>query len=219
MNKAVTDVITSYKPRVINTLRDQQSALTPCVDPFIIEGQVTEYIYNTHRTLVDPNIEACFRCHYMYMKAMPPRKYIQYATCIESIGYLVDQEVISPFLFFVNKKMVPWSMIDIIMTHEDYFILCHTENPTWLAEFRNVQSLDVVHLPDGCLYHDMPIGDNPNETYTITISCGKLTTGVTVKAWTAVFYLAGSYSTSASAAVPLSVERHKVGFRLQTSDL
>lgn len=42
------------------------------------------------------------------------------------------------------------------------------------------------------------IGDNPNETYTITISCGKLTTGVTVKAWTAVFYLAGSYSTSAS---------------------
>ena len=165
MNKAVTDVITSYKPRVINTLRDQQSALTPCVDPFIIEGQVTEYIYNTHRTLVDPNIEACFRCHYMYMKAMPPRKYIQYATCIEGIGYLVDQEVISPFLFFVNKKMVPWSMIDIIMTHEDYFILCHTENSTWLAEFRNVQSLDVVHLPDGCLYHDMPIGDNPNRIF------------------------------------------------------
>lgn len=42
------------------------------------------------------------------------------------------------------------------------------------------------------------IGSNPNETYTITISCGRLTTGVTVKAWTAVFYLAGSYSTSAT---------------------
>lgn len=34
--------------------------------------------------------------------------------------------------------------------------------------------------------------------YTITLSCGKLTTGVTVKEWTAVFMLAGSYSTSAS---------------------
>ncbi len=34
--------------------------------------------------------------------------------------------------------------------------------------------------------------------YTITLSCGKLTTGVTIKEWTAVFYLAGSYSTSAS---------------------
>lgn len=42
------------------------------------------------------------------------------------------------------------------------------------------------------------IGDNPDDTYTITLSCGKLTTGVTVKPWTAVLYLAGSYSTSAS---------------------
>ena len=37
-------------------------------------------------------------------------------------------------------------------------------------------------------------GDN----YTITLSCGKLTTGVTVKEWTAVFMLAGSFSTSAA---------------------
>lgn len=43
------------------------------------------------------------------------------------------------------------------------------------------------------------IGDNPHETYTITLSCGRLTTGVSVKAWTAVFMLSGSYNTSASA--------------------
>lgn len=42
------------------------------------------------------------------------------------------------------------------------------------------------------------IGENPDDSYTITLSCGKLTTGVTVKPWTAVLYLAGSYSTSAS---------------------
>lgn len=35
-------------------------------------------------------------------------------------------------------------------------------------------------------------------TYTITLSCGKLTTGVTIKEWTAVFMLAGSFSTSAA---------------------
>lgn len=35
-------------------------------------------------------------------------------------------------------------------------------------------------------------------TYTITLSCGKLTTGVTIKEWTAVFMLSGSYSTSAA---------------------
>lgn len=37
-----------------------------------------------------------------------------------------------------------------------------------------------------------------NDNYTITLSCGKLTTGVTVKEWTAVFMLAGSFSTSAA---------------------
>lgn len=34
--------------------------------------------------------------------------------------------------------------------------------------------------------------------YTITLSCGRLTTGVTVREWTAVLMLAGSYSTSTS---------------------
>ena len=40
--------------------------------------------------------------------------------------------------------------------------------------------------------------DKPDETYTITISCGRLTTGVSVPEWTAVLMLAGTYSTAAS---------------------
>ena len=40
--------------------------------------------------------------------------------------------------------------------------------------------------------------DNPEETYTITLSCGRLTTGVSVPEWTAVLMLSGSYSTAAS---------------------
>ena len=43
------------------------------------------------------------------------------------------------------------------------------------------------------------IGENPDETYTITLSCGRLTTGVSVKAWTGVLMLSGTYNTSASA--------------------
>ena len=42
------------------------------------------------------------------------------------------------------------------------------------------------------------IGAVPEQTYTITISCGRLTTGVTVRPWTAVFYLKGSENTSAA---------------------
>lgn len=41
------------------------------------------------------------------------------------------------------------------------------------------------------------ITDKPEETYTITLSCGKLTTGVSVKAWTGVFMLYGAKKTKA----------------------
>ncbi len=43
------------------------------------------------------------------------------------------------------------------------------------------------------------IGESPENTYTITLSCRRLTTGVTVREWTAVLYLAGSKNTSPAA--------------------
>ena len=43
------------------------------------------------------------------------------------------------------------------------------------------------------------MGANPEDTRTITLSCGKLTTGVTVRPWTAVMMLAGSHNTDAKA--------------------
>ena len=43
------------------------------------------------------------------------------------------------------------------------------------------------------------IGKDPDQTRTITLSCGRLTTGVSVKPWSGVFMLSGSYNTAASA--------------------
>ena len=40
------------------------------------------------------------------------------------------------------------------------------------------------------------IGSNPNESYTITITCGKLTTGVSIPAWTGVMMLSNTSSAS-----------------------
>lgn len=55
-----------------------------------------------------------------------------------------------------------------------------------------------VESKDALIAVRKAFGKNPDETYTITISCGRLTTGVSVPEWTAVFMLAGSYNTSAS---------------------
>lgn len=42
------------------------------------------------------------------------------------------------------------------------------------------------------------IGPDPDATRTITLSCGRLTTGVSVKAWTGVLMLSGNYNTAAA---------------------
>lgn len=55
------------------------------------------------------------------------------------------------------------------------------------------------------------IGKKPADTATITISCGRLTTGVTVHPWTAVFYLKGSENTSAATYM-------QTIFRVQSTD-
>jgi hypothetical protein len=54
------------------------------------------------------------------------------------------------------------------------------------------------------------IGKNPDETRTITLSCGRLTTGVSVPPWMGVLMLSGSFNTAASAYM-------QTIFRVQTS--
>lgn len=63
---------------------------------------------------------------------------------------------------------------------------------------------------DALVLVEKAMGDNPEDTRTITLSCGKLTTGVSVKPWTAVMMLAGSHNTDAKAYM-------QTIFRVQTS--
>ena len=70
--------------------------------------------------------------------------------------------------------------------------------------FRNFEVVNVAgnnddELKDSALDSVLSaITDQPDQTRTITLSCGRLTTGTTVKPWTAVLYLKGSEDTKAA---------------------
>lgn len=70
--------------------------------------------------------------------------------------------------------------------------------------FRNFEVVNVAgnnddELKDSALDSVLTaITDQPDQTRTITLSCGRLTTGTTVKPWTAVLYLKGSEDTKAA---------------------
>ena len=55
-----------------------------------------------------------------------------------------------------------------------------------------------INMQDALNIVEKAIGQNPEETKTITLSCGRLTTGVTIPPWTAVLMLYGSSTTSAA---------------------
>jgi hypothetical protein len=63
----------------------------------------------------------------------------------------------------------------------------------------NVAGSDTEEIPDALERVQNAITEHPEQTRTITLSCGRLTTGVTVRPWTAVLMLSGSNTTSASA--------------------
>lgn len=68
-----------------------------------------------------------------------------------------------------------------------------------LFKIVNVAGNNAEEIPDALERVHDAISEHPEQSRTITLSCGRLTTGVTVKSWTAVLMLSGSNSTSASA--------------------
>ncbi|MBO5805029.1 MAG: Eco57I restriction-modification methylase domain-containing protein [Bacteroidales bacterium] len=56
-----------------------------------------------------------------------------------------------------------------------------------------------VENDDALKLVEKAMGENPEDTRTISLSCGKLTTGVTVRPWSAVMILSGSHNTDAKA--------------------
>lgn len=132
-----------------------------------------------------------------------------------SIGEFVHKKDVERFLDLMCKKSevsnYPFSKDEYINNfHHTFWIVPGIKEAHALTKmlrehpnYKMFEIVDVAGTGNNNGYEaleavEKAIGSNPENTYTITISCGKLTTGVTVKAWTAVFYLAGSYSTSAS---------------------
>lgn len=133
------------------------------------------------------------------------------------VGSFIHEKDIESFLDIITKESktsnYPFSTVD----YRDYFrhtlwILPGVKEAKALSKlmkahkvFKNFTIVNVAgagdeeqNASDALSAVRKAITNNPSETYTITLSCGRLTTGVSVPEWTAVLMLAGSYSTAAS---------------------
>ena len=133
------------------------------------------------------------------------------------VGDFVHEEDIKAFLDLICKKSDETNYPYSTETYRDYF-----RHTLWVVpgvkEAKALSALLKAHLvfsqfeivnvagegdeeidtSDALKAVRKAMTKHPEDTRTITISCGRLTTGVTVPEWTAVLMLAGSYSTAAT---------------------
>ena len=133
------------------------------------------------------------------------------------IGRFVHEEEVKSFLNLLADKTVNSNYPYSREIYRDYFrhslwMLPGVKEARALSEllqehpiFRGFRIANVAgdgdeeqDFKDALREVNSKITKHPENTYTITLSCGRLTTGVTVPPWTAVLMLAGSYSVSAS---------------------
>ncbi len=125
-------------------------------------------------------------------------------------GRFVHEQEVSEFLDLLCKKDAennfPFSTNEYRqMFRHTLWVVSHVNEAAalehMLKEHKTFRRFDVVNVAGKSDTDEQnenaldkvlkAIGDNPEKTSTITISCGRLTTGVTVAPWTAVFYLKG----------------------------
>lgn len=165
MNKVVTDVITSYKYKTEKVIKDQQTALIPALDNNMIEGRVFEYLYDSQRTIINPANSVCYRCRYLPLKDMHHRKHIAYDVCKMTIHELVYNNIIYPFLVFADGYMIPWSCIEVIISHENYYLSFGFLDETWRDRLRADPKIEVLKLSDAFVYVDYPVGEASNKVF------------------------------------------------------
>lgn len=98
--------------------------------------------------------------------------------------------ILNHTLWFMPDVAACWAMYNLMMKKHNKFYHDYAINVCAGARAGNgVEALPPVLDSMNCDRHNPAVEKNPLLTKTITLSCGKLTTGVTVKPWTGILML------------------------------
>lgn len=143
----VINVITKHKPRSVKPITDNQITYIPLIEDDQIECQVPSYLISGKRTLVY-NKQACFKLYFLKQPMMEPRKHMRYISGCWDLEYLVVNQVVYPFLFFINGHFIPWSALKVVIAQEMWYVLVDgTKAPKLLPIITNVKWAQIMSMP------------------------------------------------------------------------
>lgn len=163
--KQIIETINRYKAKSADHLNNQQIAYIPTVNSDQIECLINSYLIDGKRTIIDQANQVCFKLRYLNFKPMEPRKAIKYKNGSWSIADLVNDDVILPFILFINGVFIPWETITLAIGQENYYVISDLTSlkgdkdiyNNFASTIRNVRFAQIVQLPACANYK--PNGD------------------------------------------------------------
>ena len=151
---SIADNVSIYKTKRPLYLENQQKAYIPMVEDDQIEYLAHSYLIDGKRTLlIKQGDQCCFKLRYLKFKPMSPRKANKYRSGIWPMNTLVDENVIRPFMLFINGQFIPWDLMFVSISVENNFLLVDSAlgtNPNFKILCSNVEYAKIILLPDRC---------------------------------------------------------------------
>lgn len=161
------DLITLYKSERSDAKLGQQLFAIPRIVDMIDSQVMYYYVGDRRRVAVNFQKEICFHLKTLYTKPMTAEQYIRFQESTTPMEWLIQSELIYPFLLFVNGYLVRWENITIIASQERYDLLIKGLDPEFFKKINPTGVIDVntvctVRLPDSITYLQggYPIDEN-----------------------------------------------------------
>ena len=150
------DLVTKLKSERLEAKLGQHLYAIPRHDTSIIREQVIYYHTASRvRTHVDFTKEFCIELNHVHYKEISAKQYKDLQESEHTLEYLFSNDLVYPFLVFVNGYMIRWEYIKLIAVTEKYYLLIQGMDPTDFAEVNHEDGdnyFDIINLPDGITY-------------------------------------------------------------------
>lgn len=151
--KQIIDNINVHKRKSSGPLLSQQVTYIPTFEPDQVECSVQSYLIDGKRTLINQSHQLCLKLKYFKFKPMEPRKDIRYKNGIWSMAHLIENDVIYPFMLFINGLFIPWEYMKVAVGQENYYLIADSEYDNLFTNVvRYPRYVQIVSLPNHVRY-------------------------------------------------------------------
>lgn len=151
----IIENINEYKTRSHEYLKNQQICYIPTIEEDQILYSVENYYIDNIFYRVEQKEQICFKLNYIKFKPLSTRDALNYRIGIFSFSDLIDNNIIYPFMLFINGYFIPWKYLKIGLDEDNYYLIFNPENDNKFMQcVTKAAFAQIVSLPNHILYYD-----------------------------------------------------------------